>query len=227
MSFRRCPAIGAAVLAAALLATAPAQAGVVSVSQSDRGYQNWMSTLHLAKFDSQLGQLREVRVAFSFDAEHQALVRNPTTRPINAIIEFLSEFQVSGPGTVGASADMTRSVSLPLSVSDDWTALTERQSSKSTSTVRDRLDDFIGSGSWDLWVRSDNGVASSFWTSDFATVLSMTQASLQVKVDYLYDDAPAPQPQPVPRPLPEPMTPALAGLALLAVALQRRAARRA
>jgi hypothetical protein len=54
----------------------------------------------------------------------------------------------------------------------------------------------------------------------------MTRASLKVQVDYLNDEAPAPQPQPLPQPLPEPMTPALAGLALLTVALQRRASRR-
>jgi hypothetical protein len=101
------------LLSAALLTAAPAQAGVVSVTQTASGYQSWMSTLRLAQFNSQLGQLREVRVAFNFDAEHEALVRNPSTRRINANIEFLSLFQVGAPGMIGAQAEMIRAVDVP------------------------------------------------------------------------------------------------------------------
>lgn len=210
-----------------LFAAAPAWAGVVSVSKSYSNYQGWVTNLELAQFDSRLGQLREVRMQFNFDSLHQYAVHNPYTYAIDADISFFSDFQLSGP--VPMQSFMTRSVVMPLGVSADWTPSSERQSEQQSMKMLAHLDGFIGTGRWSFWVRNQAGAGPNYWKPDIADVMSVTIASIQLKVDYLYDDAPAPQPQPQPepRPLPEPAAPLLAGVALLAAGLQRRARRQA
>lgn len=219
-------AAGAALLTAALLAATPARAGVLTVTTKESGLQSWYSTLELAQFDGRLGQLREVRMLFDVEATHEYLVHNPYTRPIDASISLLSDFSI-GSRWSSTRTIMTKSVDVPLAVSDTWVLLTEHQTSSDTVKLQNRLEDFIGTGRWSLWVHSKNDVTPNYWTADVANVMSMTTSTLRLRVDYLYDEPPAPQPQPIDHPLPEPATPALAGLALLAVAWQRRAARRA
>jgi len=209
-------------LLASLLAAGPALAGVVSISQTLQGSQRWQQTLEIARFDSRLGELREIRLQVDFSAEHQYLVNNPYDHAIDADLRFVSLFGAYGDGPIAASAEMTRAIALPLAVSADWLSGVERQSAKQTSSYVQHLGAYIGTGTWALTVDSLNEVSPSYLTADVPNVGSWTTARMALQLDYVYDEPP---PQPQPQPLPEPATPALAALALLAGLATRRGRR--
>lgn len=211
-------------LLASLLATGPALAGVVSISQTIQGSQRWQQTLEIARFDSRLGELREIRLQFDFSAEHQYQVANPYDHAIDADLRFVSIFKVNSDGPITASALMTSGITRPLAVSAGWLSGVERQSERETSSYLQHLGAYIGTGTWALRVDSINDVSPSYLTADVPIVGSWNTARMAFQLDYVYDEPPPP-PQPQPQPLPEPATPALAALALLA-GLAPRLARR-